>query len=319
MSYESQMLAQFAMPARQQVERALLCTLLKYNGVVKEFSSGEEIVSELADGFGLNRRQRSASLHTIYRKQNRPKRALLWHRLLFRAADSLAKQDMVSRPTQTLHLTKKREWMLTEKGLDAALRICDVRPMRKDCLQTKSFEVQKIVKKLNEAPPKRKDYDPFDRSKKVIHTTKEFVLRGRGFRQAVTEAYRYKCSVCGLKIKSPDSITWEVEAAHIVPHRSFGRDDICNGIALCHLHHWAFDVGWFTLLDDYRVHICTLIEDLPGDWARIGDYELFEALRRKSVRIDLPNRSAIHPHPNAMRWHRENIFFQAQRPTGVIK
>ena len=310
MSYERKMLAQLAMPRRRDVEQALLRVLLMDSGAIKDFSSGQPIVGEIADEFQLSEAQRSAFLETIYRKENRVKRALLWHRLLFRAADALAKQKMVSRPSETLQLTNKREWMLTERGLDAALRVCDIPSDKKDCLRTKSFEVQKIVKTLKERPPATKDYDPFDTSKKTRRTTTEAVLRNRGFRQAVTEAYRHKCAVCGLKISSPDSLIWEVEAAHIVPHRSFGRDDICNGIALCHLHHWAFDVGWFTLLDDYKIQVSAQAYCLPADCGRIERFEFFRSLRRKKERIALPSTNQILPHPNAMRWHRENIFYQ---------
>jgi hypothetical protein len=89
-SYEGAMLAQLAMPSRQQVEQALLRALLRHGGVVKEFATGEAIVNELADECALTKLQSSAYLETIYRKQNRLKKSNLWHRLLFRAADSLA-------------------------------------------------------------------------------------------------------------------------------------------------------------------------------------------------------------------------------------
>src|ERR1700755_969398 len=112
MSYESRMLAQLAMPTRTQVGRALLKTLLKNGGVVKEFGAGQELVDQLADEFQLNRAQRTAALETIYRTEDRVKKSLLWHRLLFRAADSLASQGFVSRPTETFRLTGRREWML---------------------------------------------------------------------------------------------------------------------------------------------------------------------------------------------------------------
>lgn len=118
MSYESKMFEQFAMPTRKEVEQALLHALLKHGGVIKEFGVGQEIVDEIAKDFGLNEHQRSAFLQTVYRKENRVKKSLLWHRLLFRAADSLAREKLVSRPTQTFHLTNKKEWMLTEKSLD---------------------------------------------------------------------------------------------------------------------------------------------------------------------------------------------------------
>jgi putative restriction endonuclease len=307
MSYESKMLEQLAMPTRKQVQQVLLQMLFKRGGVIKEFGAGQEIVGEMADEFQLNERQRAAFLETIYRKENRVKKAFLWHRLLFRAADALAQEKMVSRPTQTLELTKKREWMLTEKGFDEALKLCNVPVARKDSLPIKSYEVQKVVKKLVESP-KPENYDPVDRSKKTIKTTRESALRDRGFRQAVIEAYNFRCAVCGLKIKSPDSLSWEVEAAHIVPNSSLGRDDIWNGMAMCHLHHWAFDVGWFTLLDNYQVQVSSQVSHLPAEFGKMGNYEFIRSLQDKTAKVYLPERNEIHPHCNAIRWHRQNIF-----------
>jgi len=243
-----------AMPTRTQVGRALLRTLLKHGGVVKEFGAGEEVVDQLADEFQLNRAQRTATLETVYQKEDRVKKSLLWHRLLFRAADLLGAEGLVSRPTQTVRLTGKREWMLTEKGFDEALRISQIPKTAKESLPTKSYEVQKVVKKLLETPT-RENYEPFDTARKLVRTVREAGLRIRGFRQAVIEVYDFRCAACGLKINSPDSLCWEVEAAHIVPHGSLGRDDLFNGIALCRFHHWAFDVGWFALLDNYKISV----------------------------------------------------------------
>jgi len=69
MSYEGRMLEQLAMPTRTQVGRALLRTLLKNGGVVKEFGASQELVDQLADEFRLNRAQRAAALQTVYRKE----------------------------------------------------------------------------------------------------------------------------------------------------------------------------------------------------------------------------------------------------------
>jgi hypothetical protein len=297
------------MPTREQVEHALLRALLKHGGVIKEFGSGQEIVDEIANDFGLNEHQRTAFLQTVYRKENRVKKALLWHRLLFRAADALAKQKLVLRPTHTLQLTKKREWMLTEKGFDEALNLSNISTDRKKFLPTKSYEVQKIVKKLRESQ-RPENYDPFDKRRKVIKVNRETALRIRGFRQAVIEVYSYKCAVCGMKITSPDSLSWEVEAAHIVPHSVMGRDDIWNGLALCHLHHWAFDVGWFTLQDQYQIHVSPQVNYLPPDFGRLGDYEFIRSMSSKRAKILLPDRREFYPHHNAIRWHRQNIFHQ---------
>jgi hypothetical protein len=309
MSYESKMLKELAMPTRKQVEQALLQALLKHGGVIGEFSSGQEVVDELANDFRLNEHQRSALLLTVYRKENRVKKVRLWHRLLFRAADSLAKDRLVSRPTQTLRLTKKREWMLTEKGLDEALRLSNVAVERKNVMPTKSYEVHKLVKKLSECP-RPENYNPFNKEQKVVKATREFALRTRAFRQAVIAAYDFKCSICEMKINSPDALLWEVEAAHIVPHRCRGRDDIWNGLALCHLHHWAFDVGWLTMLDDYTIAVSTQVHSLPSDFGRVGDYEFIRSLWSKKRRILLPDKIGLYPHQNAIRWHRQNIFHE---------
>ncbi len=307
MSYEGKMLEELKMPNRKEVERALLKTLFKHNGVIKEFSASEEIVNEIANDFELGKEQRSAYLETIYRKENRVKRSSLWHRLLFRAADSLAKDNLISRPTKTFQLTHKREWMLTEDGFDEALKILSIPNKQKDILPTKSYEVQKIVKKLKETQ-RPENYDPFDKEKKLTKVTKETAIRSRGFRQAVIEAYKYKCAFCGMKLHSPDNLFWEVEAAHIVPHSSRGRDDIWNGLALCRLHHWAFDVGWLALQDDFKISVSPKVNSLPIDYGKMGDCDFFGISIKTKTKILLPESKRIYPHHNSIRWHRENIF-----------
>ena len=309
MSYESRMLADFKMPTQKAVEDALLLSLFKHNGVIKEFGAEEEIVNELADDFSLNEEQRNAYLKTIYRKENRVKRSSLWNRLLFRAADSLAKENLIIRPTQTIRLTNKREWMLSESGFDKALRLLKIPLEQKSILPIKSYEVQKIVKKLKEAK-RPENYNPFDNEKRLVKVTKETSIRLRGFRQAVIEAYNFRCAVCGMKLNSPSSSIWEVEAAHIVPHSSMGKDDIWNGLSLCHLHHWAFDVGWFTLTDDYLVKVSSMLNSLPKDYGLMGDYDFARQLSKNGSKIFLPSIKEIFPHHSSMQWHRQNIFFQ---------
>lgn len=307
MSYEARMLEDLKMPTRTEVEVALLKSLFEHNGVIKEFGAGEEIVDEIAANFNLNEQQRNAYLKTIYRKENREKRAYLWHRLLFRAADTLAKKNLVSRPTQTVQLTSKREWMLTEDGYDKVLKVLGLVKIQKENLPVKSYEVQKVVKKLNEQS-RPINYNPIDKDKKTVKITKEGKLRDRAFRQAIIEAYGYRCAVCSMKINSPDTLQWEVEAAHIVPHTSNGRDDIWNGLALCHLHHWAFDVGWFSLNDNFIILPSKRIQSLPEDFGKMHNYELMKVLTNQNLRIHLPAREEIYPHCNSMRWHRQNIF-----------
>ena len=84
--------------------------------------------------------------------------------------------------------------------------------------------------------------------------------------------------------------------------------DSRNGIALCHLHHWAFDVGWFTLLDDYQIQVSSQIDHLPADYGKMGNYEFIRSLADETATIFLPKRNEIHPDHSAIGWHRRNIF-----------
>jgi putative restriction endonuclease len=111
-----------------------------------------------------------------------------------------------------------------------------------------------------------------------------------------------------MKINSPNKMIWEVEAAHIVPYSSKGKDDILNGVSLCHLHHWAFDVGWFSLFDDYSITVSPAADSLQADFGRLDNYEFIKALNHSNIKISLPSSKKFYPHLNSIRWHRENIF-----------
>jgi putative restriction endonuclease len=61
-------------------------------------------------------------------------------------------------------------------------------------------------------------------------------LHQRSFRERVLRAYRECCAVCQLRHRAL------LEATHILPDRHpRGEPIVSNGIALCKLHHAAFD------------------------------------------------------------------------------
>ena len=284
-----------------------MITLFNHNGTIKEFATGEEIVEEIANRFSLNENQKSVVLERIYRKENRIVKTPLWHRLLYRAADSLAKEKLVSRPTATIHLTNKKEWMLTEDGFDKALKLLNIPKTQKEFLPIKSFEVQKVVKSLIEAKHPE-NYSPFDTDKKIEKATRGSTIRARGFRMAVIDAYDCKCAFCGLKISSPGTLLWEVEAAHIVPHNEKGKDDMLNGVALCRLHHWAFDVGWLAIENDFTIRVSSKINSLSYDYGKMNNYDFIRIFSNQRTKMFLPDKRAICPHQSAISWHRENKF-----------
>ena len=307
MSYEGNMLALLAMPARQEVKNAIIETLFRHNGSIKEFAVGETIVTEIADLFSLNKDQRETVLERIYRKENRIVKTPLWHRLLYRAANELAKENLVAKPTDMVLLTNKKEWLLTEKGIDRALELLNIPFVQKETLPIQSFEIQKEVKRIKEKS-RPEEYVPFEVKRTTNVSAKMINIRSRSFRKAVIETYDYTCCVCGLKINSPNTLYWEVEAAHIVPHNLNGKDDIWNGVALCRLHHWAFDVGWFSFSNKYRILLSSRLKSIPDDFGKANGFDFFRNSLESNKKILLPDGDSLRPHENAIEWHRKNIF-----------
>lgn len=307
MSYEGEMLEELRMPSKADVEIHVLKALLRHRGVLKEFVRDAEIVNELAAEFDLNNEQRTATLKRIYRKEDRVVESPLWLRLLFRAADTLAKSGLISRPSATLNLSGRREWMLTEKGFDEALRLSGKLDADKNKLGVRSFEVQKVVKKIT-TTPRPKTYDPIESNKRLVTRSTSSYFRSRGFRQAVIEAYDCSCAFCGFKLPSPDALSWEVEAAHIVPNTMRGKDDVWNGLALCGIHHWAFDAGWLTLDEKFIVKTSSRTKDLPSNFAQIASVDMLRMFETKPMKMRLPDDRNLYPHESSIIWHRDYRF-----------
>ena len=72
----------------------------------------------------------------------------------------------------------------------------------------------------------------------------------RAFRERVLDAYRRNCAVCRLR---RDEL---LDAAHIIGDaEEHGAPVISNGIALCKLHHSAFDANIMGVRPDYVIEI----------------------------------------------------------------
>ena len=130
--------------------------------------------------------------------------------------------------------------------------------------------------------------------------------RDAKFRPAVLQAYQYKCAVCRCDLKL-------VEAAHIVPvSHPKSTDEVTNGLALCRLHHGAFDNALLGVQSDCSVVVNPLMV------RRLRDIRLASALdefrRRLPRKIHLPFSLEARPDPENLRiglesrgWPREYI------------
>jgi hypothetical protein len=124
--------------------------------------------------------------------------------------------------------------------------------------------------------------------------------RSEAFRIGVAEIYDWKCAVCSLGLIAPNGKS-AVESAHIYPRNLDGSEDLRNGICLCYLHHWAFDVGWFSISDDWMI---LTRPDIPTD---LG-YDFIRQFDGCTIR--LPLHDEFRPAALYMKAHRQLHGFE---------
>lgn len=124
-------------------------------------------------------------------------------------------------------------------------------------------------------------------------------VRTAAFRRIVVSLYGQRCAFCHLKIISSDSQNI-VDGAHIKPFSQFRDDRFQNGLALCKNHHWAFDRGWFSISDDYRIVMegDRFIEEAPHNSRSMLDFA--------GESIYLPSEERFYPSLKALEWHRQH-------------
>ncbi|EPX80407.1 HNH endonuclease [Salipiger mucosus] len=91
----------------------------------------------------------------------------------------------------------------------------------------------------------------------------------------------------------------EVQAAHIKPVEQKGSDSVRNGLALSGTLHWMFDRGLISVAEDCETILVSRNKVLG---------EVVDRLLRPNQRLCLPRDPRDAPHPENLRWHRENVF-----------
>lgn len=119
------------------------------------------------------------------------------------------------------------------------------------------------------------------------------------FRQQVLRAYNYECAICGFNMRH-DNTSVALEAAHIKWKQHGGPCEIPNGLALCAIHHKAFDKGSIGLDESMRVQVSEAVNG-SGIVGR-----LFWDFQGKS--ISLPQVKAYYPQDKFVEWHRREVF-----------
>lgn len=140
------------------------------------------------------------------------------------------------------------------------------------------------------ADPLETEIDDLPASRRKVMATTLRLLRDRRFGEKVLTAYAHRCALCGVQLRLLD-------AAHILPvAHPESNDKVTNGVALCSLHHRAYDMTLVTFDENYAVLIS---QDAAGRLAadgRDGGLPAFQAALAPSLL--LPQVQANHPSPH---------------------
>ena len=110
------------------------------------------------------------------------------------------------------------------------------------------------------------------------------------FRRDVLRAYRQRCTVCALR--EPDL----VEAAHIVDYADeTGISAVVNGLALCAIHHRAYDRNLLGIDPDGIVHIARSLREMKDGPMLESGLRAFHGSA-----IELPRRKLDRPDPERL-------------------
>lgn len=112
-----------------------------------------------------------------------------------------------------------------------------------------SKDDHEILEQVFDEPDKVNEnlIEKVSKTRKIAVATITKKLRDGSFKSRVLTAYGNRCAFCSLQLKL-------VDAAHIIPvSDSKSTDETSNGIALCTLHHRAFDRTLITLNEKYQI------------------------------------------------------------------
>ncbi|WP_082542191.1 MULTISPECIES: HNH endonuclease [unclassified Rhizobacter] len=128
-----------------------------------------------------------------------------------------------------------------------------------------------------------------DQERKRIVTRILRKYRAFDFRARVLSAYKNRCAFCGVQLELLD-------AAHILPVADGrSRDSTFNGIALCKMHHAAFDRVLISFNDKYKIETSQHEIQRLAAAGRDGGLGQFNSMLRPM--IELPVDARDYPPP----------------------
>jgi len=152
-----------------------------------------------------------------------------------------------------------------------------------DTLPALEYSESSVIRQVAEVSDARHAY---------LTATIKVRLQQRSFREKVLVAYRSQCSFCRLKHREL------LDAAHIIPDTyPEGKPTITNGIALCKLHHSAFDSFILGVTPDFDIRVREdILEEEDGPMLQYGLKGLHQ------TKLILPNSKNNWPSKDSLAW-----------------
>lgn len=126
------------------------------------------------------------------------------------------------------------------------------------------------------------------------------------FRARVIRAYDGACALCRLRHVEL------LDAAHILADAQGGQPVVPNGLAMCKIHHAAYDSGIVGIRPDYVVEVRSdVLDEVDGPMLKYGLQSLHQQ------RLELPSRLADHPDRDLLARRHASFLASVLTPTTV--
>lgn len=159
-----------------------------------------------------------------------------------------------------------------------------------------AFESEKILAELQGTDLQEVEAENLHQGKDKLQTIKARVNQSF-FRSSVLSAYNLKCCITGLNI--PELLV----ASHIIPWKeNIERTNPQNGLCLNNLHDKAFDKGFLTIDEDYKI----VLSDSISKSKNQGTIDYLSSFQSK--KMQLPDKFL--PSQKFLEYHRKNIFIK---------
>jgi putative restriction endonuclease len=152
------------------------------------------------------------------------------------------------------------------------------------------MQIDDLSAALESAAGHRLGEDTAEPRRAYVTATFRRRLHQVAFRERVLRAYRERCALC--RLAHPELL----DAAHITPDsEEAGIPTVTNGLALCKLHHAAFDRLFFAVRPDYVVDVrASVLAERDGPMLVVGLQEIHgKSIALPARAADLPDRDRL--------------------------